>query len=177
MGLCDLSKCEARCCYDGVYLTAEDEKRIAEAREISPTLFSFLPTNPVVKSSWQGHEPGRKTATKPWTYLAEDFPDHFTKTRCVFALDDGRCSLQVLAVTRSEHPWTYKPTACWLHPLKATQNKLIPPPVAQAEDPDAQEGYPGYVTYTPCGQLEETKPWRETFSAEVQFYELRKPSK
>jgi hypothetical protein len=37
---------------------------------------------------------------------------------CVFKLPDGRCSFQVAAVALGHHKWEYKPTACWLFPLK-----------------------------------------------------------
>jgi hypothetical protein len=39
---------------------------------------------------------------------------------CVFKLPDGRCSFQVAAVALGHHKWEYKPTACWLFPLRYT---------------------------------------------------------
>jgi len=170
---CDLNKCEARCCYDGVYLTPDDEIRIKSAIGLCADFFSFLPIFPIVESSWRDHGSGMKTSTRPWDYVSPDFPPHFSKTRCVFAISDGRCSLQIFAIQRGEHPWSYKPTACWMHPLRLGSGGLVPPSISQDNDPDSYDDYPGYVTYTPCARLSNDAPWREVFREEIEYYELK----
>ena len=167
---CRIDECEARCCYDGVYLTYDDEKRVASACDSDRDFFSFLPSTPIVWGDWQGVTYGRKTAVRPWSYKSDDFPSHFSQTRCVFALDDGLCSLQVFATQNNEDPWKHKPTACWLHPLRRKDSELVPPPVMQSDDPDAAPGYPGYMTFTPCGQhICDGDPWQETLSDEIEY--------
>jgi hypothetical protein len=169
---CGLAQCEARCCYDGAYLSAEDEQRIQAVLSEEAAFFAFLPDPPIVLGQWRDQTPGRKTATQPFDYTSVDFPAHFTRTRCVFAQENGRCSLQVIAVRRGKHPWTYKPTACWAHPLHVSPSGLEPPPVQQAADPDRCEGYPGFSTFTPCGQHRaDGRPWREVFAEELEYFD------
>jgi hypothetical protein len=85
----------------------------------------------------------------------------------VFALDDGRCSLQVLATQLGEHPWARKPRVCWLHPLHEGPAGLVPPPVDPADDPDRRPGYPGFVAFTECGRHRpDGLPWRTALAEE-----------
>ncbi|MGH7264111.1 MAG: hypothetical protein ACREMB_04545, partial [Candidatus Rokuibacteriota bacterium] len=92
---CDLAACEAMCCYDGAYLEPGEEQALTAAVRAHPGFFSFLPAPFVVDGEWLGRLSGRKTAVRPHEYANPDFPPHFGSTRCVFAFDDGRCSLQV----------------------------------------------------------------------------------
>jgi hypothetical protein len=78
-------------------------------------------------------------------------------------------------VCSSDLPWTYKPEACWLHPLRWENGRLVPPPRSQARDPDATEGYPGYSTYTPCGRHRpDGRVWSEVLREEL-AWARRKP--
>ncbi len=169
---CDLARCEAMCCYDGAYLRPGEEARLHETVRAHPDVFAFLPASYVVDGAWQAKLLGRKTAVRPHRYAQPDFPAHFRQTRCVFALADGRCSLQVLAVRLGEHPWARKPRACWLHPLREGPHGPVPPPIDHAGDPDRWgEGYPGFVTYTACGRhREDGAPWRAVLAAELAYY-------
>jgi hypothetical protein len=60
----------------------------------------LLPGEFVVDGSWRGEHLGRKTATRPHDCANPDFPAHFTRGR-------------------GQHPWTFKPAACWQLPLQA----------------------------------------------------------
>ncbi|MSP56292.1 MAG: DUF3109 family protein [Myxococcales bacterium] len=167
---CDLAVCEGLCCHDGVWLTADDEQRIRAGLREGGGAFAHLPKVKITTV----HTPtgtGRKTATHPHTYRQR--PAHFTDTRCVFAYPDGRCSLQSAAVDAGLHPWTWKPLACWLHPLRIGQAgaTLVAPP-RRGQDPDAGEAYPGYTTFTTCGADHgaDGEPWVEVLAEEQAWF-------
>jgi len=169
---CNISECEARCCYDGAYLVPDDEFRIREAIGRDTTFFAFLPLEPFVVDHWLDSEPGLKTDTRPWEYQNLDFPAHFEQTRCVFAFDDGHCSLQVFADRNNEHPWTYKPLACWMHPLRMGSEGLDITTINQG---DTHDGYPGYTSFTPCGRhRSDGRPWREVLAEEIEYHESKR---
>lgn len=173
---CDLNVCEARCCYDGVYLDPGEEDRLRALVAEAPKAFPGVPEEMVVDGSWgDGRIQGRKTATKPHAYRSPEFPAHFNRTRCVFCRDDHRCSLQALAIERGEHPWAYKPTGCWLFPMHEEGGRLHPPPRAGEPDPLAWgQNYPGFASYVPCGQDQpEGLPWQEALAAEVAYWAQR----
>lgn len=171
---CDLAVCEGVCCHDGVWLTSDDEARIRTAVRERPSAFTHVPKVKIVTVRRPTGQPGepaaRKTATRPWRWRSR--PAHFTDTRCVFAHEDGRCSLQVAAVDAGHPPWTWKPLACWLHPLRIGDRgrALLPPPLP-ADDPDAAPGYPGFISSTPCGaHREDGTPWRDLLAEEQAWW-------
>jgi len=153
--VCELSRCRATCCHDGAVLDAEELEGIggALARHRGRLdAYGWHHPEPVVR------EPGRgRTATVPAAdhELAEDFPSHFPRTRCVFLDGAHRCVLQRLAIDAGRHPWWWKPVSCWMHPL------LLRPPAdagrplltlaRPGRDPASGEGYPGFGSCTPCG--------------------------
>lgn len=172
--VCRLEDCEARCCYDGVYLEFGEEDKLAQIVGSAPAFFASLPDAFVVDGNWGGGRvTGRKTATRPHRYAASDFPAHFTQTRCVFCLDDHRCSLQVLAEKNGLHPWAYKPRSCWMFPLEVIDGEPIPPPAADEPDPmSLGEDYPGYAKFVPCGQdRADGVPWRDALAREIAYWE------
>ena len=114
---CDPRACEARCCYDGVYLKDGEPERIRSAVASDPEFFAHLPESFIVHGEWAG-EPGVKTAVRPHTFHSPDFPEHFNQTRCVFAFADGACSLQAFAASQGDDPWKYKPRGCWMYPFR-----------------------------------------------------------
>jgi len=138
-----------------------------------PESFLGLPTEFVVEGEWRDGTKGLKTAVRSHAYSLGVKPAHFESTRCVFARPDHRCMLQLAAVALGRHKWLFKPTACWLFPLKMGPNGLIPPPGPDGADPDRiDDEYPGYVTFTPCGRHDDTAPpWWETLAEEVAFFE------
>lgn len=169
---CDPRCCEAMCCHDGVYLMSGEEAFLVELVARLPALKSVLPEVFVVDGYWQGEFYGRKTATRPHDYKNPAFPSHFPKTRCVFADQSGMCELEKLARNREQHPWKFKPAACWLFPLNVDSGQAVPPPVDKTLDPYRTEGYPGYVTSVPCGQHDpNSPPWQETLREELDYLE------
>jgi len=174
--VCDVTRCEAMCCYDGVYLEPQEEAFLHELVARVPALQAHLPKDFIVDGWWQGEPLGRKTATRPHDYRNPDFPAHFARTRCVFADAQGFCELEKLALARGQHPWTFKPSTCWLFPLHEDQGVPEPPPVEAADDPYRETGYPGYSTFVPCGRHDPGgRPWREALLRESNYLSTVKP--
>jgi tetratricopeptide (TPR) repeat protein len=101
--VCNLNECEARCCYDGVYLEDGEESKIRDIVASAPELFVDLPQDFIVDGSWGDQVSGRKTATKPYDFKSPDFPVHFNRTRCVFCSADHKCSSNVILKVRVLH--------------------------------------------------------------------------
>jgi hypothetical protein len=169
---CIFPECEAFCCYDGVYLSEGEEEMIKAVATNWPENFRHLPEEYVVDGNWYDRIKGRKTAVRPFTYKSPDYPKHFDHTRCVFAYEDGRCSLQTAAQKQGLHPWRFKPAACWLFPLKYLGERVILPPYGKEKDPDyIDEGYPGFVTFLPCGRhSEDGLPWYQVLEKEILYF-------
>ena len=154
---CELERCRATCCHDGVVLGADEVRGIRDlvTREAA-RLRGYGWGTPPDRRLFRDEVGGRvKTATRPAAAheLAEDFPPHFPKTRCVF-LDSGhRCVLQRLSVDAGRHPWFWKPLSCWMHPLvlrpagsgRARPLLTVPAP---AEDPEQ------FGSCTHCGHFD-----------------------
>ena len=168
---CDLAVCEGMCCHDGAWLEPSEVQPLRALlfrarRERWPAL-AHVPERVLVREggAW-------KTATAPHSYT-HALPAHFPSTRCVFALPDARCGLQVAAVAAGEHPWRWKPRACWMHPLRERADadgtlQPLAPPADPAEDWDRAEGYPGYTCFTRCGtHSEEGKAWEDALAGEL----------
>jgi hypothetical protein len=174
---CDLAQCKGMCCYDGIYLDDEEAGVIAELARTETPFFSSLglrlPEKVVVQGSWENLVSGKKTAVVPWSgaRTVPGFPAWFHDTACVFHLDDGRCALQVLSVARGLHPWFYKPTGCWLHPLTTSWDGQPAVGLHDAKtDPCQVPGYPGFVTATLCGRSpEQGAPAYEVLIEELDF--------
>ena len=165
---CDYKTCEARCCYDGAYLTNAEVVEIKDLVSKNKDFFSHLPDKFIVDGEW-GPVKGKKTAVRDHQYQSPDFPSHFNQTRCVFAFEDGSCSLQVYSEKFTDHAWTHKPSTCCAHPLSLDKGKPSPPPARDEVDRfDYGLSYPGYVSYTPCGQPRaDGALWKKTFSDEI----------
>lgn len=100
---CQLKDCGGRCCHDGAGLLP-DEAMLLEAirRDHAQELLALgLRQVPGVKLAGGGNAR---------TEVARD--------ACSWRLEDGRCSLQALAVEHGLSPWDYKPLACVLFPLR-----------------------------------------------------------
>ncbi|MBO4819666.1 MAG: hypothetical protein J5528_05945, partial [Firmicutes bacterium] len=164
--------CQSVCCYDGVYLTKEEEKLITDFVKQNREHFSFLKEPFVVDGDWPGMRSKRKTEMVERDDYDESFPCHFTKTRCVFELSDGQCSLQRLATDLQLHPWRIKPAACWRFPIRDPKDGSIEPPVTNKDkDPDyVDENYPGYVSFLPCVKSdEEGISWIRKYRNEIEY--------
>lgn len=163
---CDVIVCEALCCHDGAYVEPEDETRIAAAMERWPEFFRHVPAGPIVEENWRGLGGGRKTAVRPWRYRRE-IPAHFPSTRCVFAEDNGFCSLESVARAHGLHPWIFKPVTCFMFPLVEDDPSNGPAP--PGEDPfDLGPSYPGFATIVDCGRHRPGgQPWRDLLREEL----------
>lgn len=167
---CDLSQCEGRCCYDGVYLLPAEEEFLRELVERVPALRAGLPEDFIVDGYWNGEPMGRKTATRPHEYRSADYPAHFARTRCVFADAQGLCELEKLARSNDMHPWSFKPTTCWMFPLQDDAGEPAEPVRDAADDPYATPEYPGYASCVSCGRHDpQGRPWRETLQQEIEY--------
>ncbi|MEW6192866.1 MAG: hypothetical protein AB1507_05875 [Bacillota bacterium] len=169
---CIFPHCEALCCYDGAYLADGEEDRIKAVVSNHPEHFKHLPGEYIVDGNWYNRVKGRKTAVRPFSYQSPDYPKHFNNTRCVFAYEDGRCSLQTAAQELNLHPWHFKPMACWLFPLRFSGSRITIPPRENEKDPDyINEDYPGFITFLPCGRhTEDGLPWYQALQKEIVYF-------
>jgi hypothetical protein len=158
---CDLAKCRGTCCHDGVYLNSEEagviRELVNESREDFESLGLDLPEQVVVYGRWRDVTSGPKTAKRPEPMheTVPDYPEHFADTNCVFLMNDARCGLQALAVVRGKHPWFYKPSTCWLHPLSIVSGEdgsIVLTLHSDETDPQRFDDYDGFVPRTHCGR-------------------------
>jgi len=156
---CEMSRCKATCCYDGVSLSQEEEDYISVLVRnkvfSNCSVFQGLNSDRIVVDG----ERGRKTATRPAlpSEVADDFPKHFPKTRCVFLDSEGYCGLQKLAIEENLDPWVHKPLTCWMHPLVLVpegkwEERPVLTIVNRDNDPQKKVGYSGYASCTHCGR-------------------------
>ncbi len=152
LAVCELRKCRATCCHDGVILSKEEAEVLGHEEEG----IIELPD-------------GRfKTATvsADSLELADGFPAQFPKTRCVFLDQEHRCKWQLKAVEEGKHPWYYKPISCWMHPLllKRESGRPILTIVSREEDSA------GFASFTPCGKAGlGAAPAREALEMELKM--------
>ncbi len=164
---CDVQQCEAMCCHDGAYLDPQEEQFLHELVAKVPQLRAQLPDTYIVDGYWNGEPLGRKTATRPQEYRNPQFPAHFTRTRCVFADEIGFCTLEKFARHRGQHPWTFKPSVCWLFPMQESEGEPEAPLADPRQDPYRLADYPGYATVVSCGRHDPAgRPWTEALARE-----------
>lgn len=152
-----------------MWLTDDDERRLRAAMREQPAVFAELPKVKIV-TVHSATGSGRKTAVRPYQFARK--PEHFTATRCVLCLPGGRCAPQVAAEAAGLHPWTWKPLACYLHPLRLGERgtALVPPPTA-ADDPDRAPDYPGFSSSTPCGaDHADGEAFTDTLADEIAYW-------
>jgi Fe-S-cluster containining protein len=175
---CELERCRATCCHDGVYLSAEEADGIrALLEEHGDELRAYgllLPDESIIEA--RGGK-SLKTATRVAEAgeLADDYPDHFPKTRCVFLDREGRCGIQRLSMEQGRGAWFDKPLTCWIHPiviLPASRERMRPVVtlVTPENDPQRVEGYPGFASCTHCGRPDDDgKKARQVLAAELEM--------
>ena len=168
---CDMSKCMGYCCYDGVYVSDEEEKFLKKVIKNHPNDFNKSPESYFETVNWRNVASGRKTKTRPFDY-PDDFPKHFEKTKCVFSDDKGLCILQKIAIRENIHEWSYKPLACIMFPLAIRGNKIVPPPIQGERDEFyIDESYPGYTNCLYCGKdCPDGEDWKVVLSKEIQYF-------
>ena len=170
---CDIKSCQGMCCYDGAYLLMGEEEYIKAIVSKYPDDFADIPEGFIVDGYWQGAYFGRKTSTRPFDYETADFPQHFESTRCVFADETGYCRLEKLARRLGIHKWTFKPSVCWLFPLRINHGNVQPPPAKHDQDPERLgESYPGFTTYARCGRhRDDGASWQDVLAEELQYFD------
>lgn len=161
---CALAACGGTCCAHGATLNGEEAlvlRQIARRNEgFLRALVPDLPERAIVRED--GVE---RTAVKPRAMHGRisGYPGHFPETACAFLLEDARCALQCLAEHEGKHPWTYKPLACWLHPIALSAGRIELPD----EETDRHAG--GFATATHCGRTAACgRPAREVLAAELE---------
>jgi hypothetical protein len=154
MRQCELSRCRATCCHDGVVLSEEEAEAVrsvvAEHREALATYgWSGAGADAVVKEGGKLRT-ARRAADD--AELAEDFPAHFPRTRCVFLDPEHRCVLQRLATDMGKHPWFWKPVSCWMHPVLVRSEDRGERPVITVRSVGDDEAR--FASCTHCGRVE-----------------------
>jgi len=150
----DCSGCESVCCYDGVALTFDEVMKIKLFVEENKEYFSFLPEVYIV---------GNRTITRKQEYN-DSFPDILPKTRCIFGLETGECSLQSRAIELGLHQWKMKPGPCWLFPLRVEVDDLIFPFTISSRE------YDDFIRCFPCGKKKSRKEWRRIMKDEIEYF-------
>ncbi len=171
---CELPKCRATCCHDGALLTDEEMQGIGEAVEGQRERLVAYGWEEEHYLNTDGRQGRTVTLAAGDEVLAEDFPPHFPRTRCIFLDRQHRCVLQRLAMDTGRHPWWWKPVSCWMHPLL-----LRPPSGSQrplltlarpGKDAAAEVGYPGFGSCTPCGvEADDGVPAWQTLRHELEL--------
>jgi hypothetical protein len=173
--VCELPRCRATCCHDGVILEADEIGEIQQALDAER---EWLDAEGWEHRDWfERYEDRFKSITLSAgpEALAEDFPAHFPRTRCIFLDAEHRCVLQRISMKRGMHPWHWKPVSCWMHPLilrPAGGGRARPQlTLARPEnDPVKKPGYPGFSAYTPCGiEQADGPPAHESLRTELEL--------
>lgn len=152
LAVCDLGRCRATCCHDGAILSTEEA-----------TVLAGLDDRDGIEALSNGKSKTRTKAAQD-SGLADDFPAHFPKTKCVYLDGLQRCRWQLKAVEEGKHPWFYKPTSCWMHPVLLTQQSGRPLLTILSREDDRA----GFASHTPCGNSEGcTEPARSVMGMEL----------
>ncbi len=146
--------CDARCCHDGVYLKdGEEERLMAYVNKHSEDFADLLNMDKpiIVDGDWPGQEDERKTNTLPRDDYDDDYPAHFTKTKCIFLDNEKRCRLEYVSEMHNEDPNDVKPLSCRMFPMRLENGKYVVPSGKREDDPDnIGDEYPGFISFMPC---------------------------
>ncbi|MBQ8870275.1 MAG: hypothetical protein IJ019_02735 [Alphaproteobacteria bacterium] len=91
-----MQKCKGFCCYDSVYISDKEEKRLKEIINNHKDYFNFEVDSCFEDGNWHNKVKGRKIATRKFVY-PDNFLKHFNQTKCVFSDDERLCAFQKLA--------------------------------------------------------------------------------
>lgn len=146
---CALESCRGTCCTQGVTLNAEEalvltqlaRRHAGALRRLAPD----MPDEPIVRDAEGGVA---RTALKPRAFrsVVPDYPPHFPEAACAFLGPTAHCALQDLATEQGRAAWTYKPLACWLHPIAVSAAEIVLPDGATDPHPG------GFASRTACGR-------------------------
>lgn len=144
---CSLARCGGTCCAEGATLNGEEALVLRQiTRRHSDFLRSLVPDLPEQAITRADGVDRTALKPRPFRHRVSDYPPHFPETACAFLQEDSRCALQSLADAQGKHPWTYKPLACWLHPISISAEQITLP--STRTDP-----YPGgFASQTHCGR-------------------------
>ena len=153
--------CRGMCCYDGVYLSEKDIKKIDECINKYPDEF---PNKDYLEiSDWKYYKGLQKTKAVKLKKHRDDYPKHFNQTRCFFQDEEtGKCKLQEIALKYNEDKWKYKPLSCCIFPLRKRNNN-IELLEKKEDDPNIYDDYDGYESALPCFNKIDTKELKEEF--------------
>lgn len=118
MRRCDIARCKAGCCADGVWVDYEHaQKIIAHAGLIQP----FMPPERRDPATWfaelHDDDPSFPSGRYIGTTTVAD-PTHPSDTTCVFLRPDDRyCAIQAACIANGRPSWELKPYYCCLFPL------------------------------------------------------------
>ncbi len=172
--MCDVRACEARCCYDGVYLQGNEERELRDLVAGEPALQACLPAEFIVDGYWDGHMLGRKTATPPSQLPEPGFP-RALRAHALRVRGSGWILRTAEAgAGKRNASLGLQATTCWMFPLQDDDGVPAAPVAGPEEDPYATETYPGYANFVPCGRHDpQGRPWREALQQEIAYLELR----
>jgi len=146
---CELARCRATCCHDGAIVGEEEVEVIRGVVEERRTQLENYGWREPEEGGFARDDQGKwRTVTRladPGE-LADDFPAHFPRTRCVFLDAEHRCVLQRLAMDEGRQSWFWKPFSCWMHPLVLRPGERPVLTLPGAED--------RFVSCTHCGREE-----------------------
>ena len=174
--------CDAKCCHDGVYMDKDEVKRIRAFVRKYKSEFMDLPQNYIIKvpSMYEGLPDEIKTLAVKYEHKCDDYPEHFNKTKCVFADEDGFCRLQKVATRHLLHPYHAKPRVCWAFPLEDIRMAMLSGPPASQEDDIFYFGdeYPGYMSCLECLMHHpEGVSWKIQNIRSIEYYRLMRRRK
>ena len=81
-------KAQYTLCYDGVYISAKEEKRLRKIINNHKDYFKLSVDSYFEDGNWHNKVKVRKTATREFVYL-DNFHKHFNQTKCIFSDDEG----------------------------------------------------------------------------------------
>ncbi len=154
LAVCELTRCRATCCHDGVVLSEEEGKILSDLGGGDGIMVD---------------EDGKiRSKTRPASaaQVARDFPAHFPRTRCVFLDEAHRCRWQLRAVEEGRPAWYYKPISCWLHPLLIAKRGGRAVLTLRSREQDEAR----FASHTPCGRASDAAaPARESLAMELEM--------
>ncbi len=170
---CDLMSCQAMCCNKGGPIDEAEEKVIRKLLKKHKTFFAKaanLPEDPLDVFYMLG-ERTIQTKVRPMKYRADlNVPDKFSPAACVFLDDEYRCTLQMLSVELGKHPWHYKPSGCWMHPVQLGRQGKPEITVFSKEEynPSQNDLEAFFAPFTKCGEsCKEGTPGHALFEEEL----------
>ncbi len=157
---CEMKRCRATCCHDGVHIYDEEAgyvTKLVEGNRSRLLDYGLMLGDEIIVRQGKGLKTAVREAEEG--ELADDFPAHFPKTRCVFLNKEGFCGLQSLAMTDGDDAWMHKPLTCWMHPLVLIpagkwEERPVLTIVNSKNDPQKNDEYAGYASCTHCGREE-----------------------